>query len=230
MSERLKPLLPFEAYEGISWSRAIVTVLRWWPIVMIMGARLFRRGRIAPNGQNLTIFAAGCGIATVAMFFWTRKERSEALEKLYSSLGSELVAPPDSLERYYLPCEQTVGFMRFIGVILVGPGGFRFVAQRAQKKKEEKPQSVLSPAEPPASGRALFYDELRVLGSLHDVSVSLEPRSWWRSRGFANAKQRVKITCEPYTTFFWIPYPEEAVSELTRVVQELRDAAPPALH
>ena len=208
MTGTLKPLLPFEAYQGISWSRAIVTVLRWWPVIMIFGARLFVgrrrvRGLLTPNLQNISLVAAASAVGAVYIFYSTWKQRTKAWRKLYSLADYDLVALPSPSERYYLPCEQNVGFARYIGVLLVGPEGLRFVAQRY-----EKPPAVLP------------FDALRVMGPLRDVSVSLEPARWWRSSGFANAKQRIKVTWGNYSTLFWAPYPLEVVAELNRAIQE----------
>jgi hypothetical protein len=133
------------------------------------------------------------------------RQRAKHWQSLYFSTQYELAAPPTELESYYIPCEQLSGLLRFLGVILVSPSGLRFVGQ-----KYEKPPEILP------------FQALVFMAPLSEVSVSIAPRSWWRSRGFGNARQRVQITWPNNTLYFWIPTPEVAVAELQRVIQELK--------
>lgn len=186
----LKPLLPFEAYGGVSWSRALAASLWIWPLAMLAVARFFfpRRGQpalVPINGQNVALGVAASAVLAWGIFYWAWRHRAKAWETLYLSTESELIAPPVALESHYLSCEHRAGFVEFLGVILVSSTGLRFVAQKTPKPPEVIP-----------------YQALVVMAPLKDVVISLEPKPWWMSSGFPKARQRVKIAWPNNSTFF----------------------------
>ncbi len=97
----------------------------------------------------------------------TWKQRVQSWETLYGSSDSEQVAPPSPLSAF-APAERAVGFMRFIGVIRVGPEGLRLSSPKYSNLQR---LSLLMRAE--SVGPAARY--LR----------SRNPERWRRSSGFS---------------------------------------------
>ncbi|MEO5925410.1 MAG: hypothetical protein ABIR70_16435 [Bryobacteraceae bacterium] len=208
MSKSLEPLLPFEPYEGISWSRAFFHTLCALPLTMTLTMIGFLRGKrgvllLPPNRQGITFWMVASVLFAVWITYGVWKRRLVDWEKLYFSAETELKVPPTAQERYFLPCENSSGLVAFIGALLIGPSGLRFVGRKEGNL-------------PGASA----FQELVTIGPLNEIEISIEPTDWWRTSGFRSANQRVKIAWPNNSATFWMPSPEIAIGELKRVLQE----------
>jgi hypothetical protein len=149
------------------------------------------------------------GSLWIAASVW--KYRSADWGKLYFSAETELKDPPAARESYLLPCENSAGLVAFVGALLIGPSGLRFVA----RKDGNLPGASASQA-------------LVNIGPLNEIEISIEPTDWWRTSAFRGTNQRVRIAWPNNSATFWMPSPEIAVRELKRVLQEQLSTPPAA--